>query len=291
MSTDPIVTGEAVALDLRLARAGSRCLAYAIDAAVVAVALTLAIILVSQAVFQHVVDTGDLALASAVLLVTVVGIVIGYPVTFETLSRGRSLGKLALGLRVVRDDGGPIRFRQALIRGLVGFFELYAFSGVPALIVSVASGKGKRVGDYLAGTVVLQERVPAKQSLIPPMPPQLAGWAASADLTGVNDGLALAARQFLARADQLHPSARWDMEVRLATAVASVVSPPPPPNTPPWAVLAAALAERRRREEQRLQTNAAITATDPTPSVAAATPTPPPEKRPTVGPGGFAPPS
>ena len=45
---------------------------------------------------------------------------LGYPVAMETLTRGRTLGKMALGLRVVRDDGGPITFRQALVRGLVG---------------------------------------------------------------------------------------------------------------------------------------------------------------------------
>jgi uncharacterized RDD family membrane protein YckC len=344
VSADPIITGEAVALDLRLARAGSRGLAYAIDALVITIALVFALIAIARTLLQHVVNTGDVALVSAVLLVTIVGIVIGYPVTFETLSRGRSLGKLALGLRVVRDDGGPIRFRQAFIRGLVGFFELYAFSGVPAVIVSLASRQGKRIGDYLAGTVVLQERVPAKQSLVPPMPPQLAAWAESVDLTQVNNNLALAARQFLARADQLHPAARWDMEVRLATAVAAVISPQPPPGTPPWAVLAAVLAERRRRDEHRLQTSAALTFVDqpsmpePTfplstappstappstaaPSTAAPSTAPPstappstappstappstappstappstadlPESRPTVGPGGFAPPS
>ncbi len=45
------------------------------------------------------------------------------PDRFETLSRGRSLGKLALGLRVVSDDGGPERFRQALMRALAGVWR------------------------------------------------------------------------------------------------------------------------------------------------------------------------
>ena len=45
---------------------------------------------------------------------------LGYPVGIEMLTRGRSAGKALLGLRVVRDDGGPVRFRQALTRGLVG---------------------------------------------------------------------------------------------------------------------------------------------------------------------------
>ena len=56
-------------------------------------------------------------------IVAVVLVVVGYPVALETLLRGRTLGKLALGLRVVRDDGGPVGFRQALVRGLAGVIE------------------------------------------------------------------------------------------------------------------------------------------------------------------------
>ena len=65
-----------------------------------------------------------------------------------TATRGRSPGKFALGLRVVSDDGSPERFRQALVRGLatVVDFWLVPFIGVPALICSLLSAKGKRLG-------------------------------------------------------------------------------------------------------------------------------------------------
>ena len=67
-----------------------------------------------------------------------------------------------MGLRVVRDDGGPIRFRQALVRGLAGVFleKLGITYGLLALILIVAGASKKRLGDHLAGTIVLQERVP-----------------------------------------------------------------------------------------------------------------------------------
>ena len=58
---------------------------------------------------------------------------------------------MALGLRVVRDDGGPIRFRHALVRGLVGVVEIWLTVGAVALVVSLASSQGKRLGDFLAG--------------------------------------------------------------------------------------------------------------------------------------------
>ena len=56
------------------------------------------------------------------------------PTTVDTLTRGRSLGKLAMGIRIVRDDGGPLVFRQSLVRALVGIVELWLTLGTVALI-------------------------------------------------------------------------------------------------------------------------------------------------------------
>ena len=66
----------------------------------------------------------DAAASAALGLVTSVGVVVGYPLVMETLTRGRTLGKMAIGLRTVRDDGGPIRFRQALVRALLEVVEV-----------------------------------------------------------------------------------------------------------------------------------------------------------------------
>jgi uncharacterized RDD family membrane protein YckC len=281
-----IVTGEAVALDLRVARAGSRMLAFAIDATILFVGLIVAFTIVG-----HVLSGSDDALAAAVATALLVICFLVIPVGVETLTRGRSIGKLALGLRVVRDDGGPIRFRQAFVRGVVGVFELYLFFGVPALITSLASRQGKRVGDYLAGTIVLQERVPAKTAPPVLMPPQLAPWAATADLSGVSDSVALAARSYVGRAQQLRPEIRAQMEAQLAAALTAVVTPPPPAGTPGWAVIAAVLAERRRRDELRRRelpspdVSAPPARPVPTTTTHAENPTQP------TRPGGFAPPA
>ena len=59
------------------------------------------------------------------------------------------------------------------------------------------NGKGKRLGDFLAGTVVVRERIPAQAMPLAAMPPQLAGWASGLDLSRVPDDLAMAARQYL----------------------------------------------------------------------------------------------
>ena len=242
-----LVTGEAVVLELRLAKLASRALALGIDLAV-----QFGLLFVGTIVVAGVADSADEALSAAIGLVFVLSVILGYPIAFETLSRGRTLGKLAFGLRVVREDGGPIRFRHALVRGLLGVVEFWMTFGSLALITSLASAKGKRVGDFLAGTVVVRERVPVHGQPVAAMPPQLAAWAAGLDLTRMPDDLALAARQFLARSGDLAPDVRASMGARLAAAVAAATSPAPPPGVPPWAYLSAVLAERRRRELARL---------------------------------------
>ena len=119
------------------------------------------------------------------LIIFTVLALVGYPIIFETTTRGRSLGKMALGLRVVSDDGGPERFRQALFRALAGFVEIWMFAGGPAVICSLVSPKGKRIGDVFAGTMVISERAP-RLSPPPVMPPSMAWWASSLQLSGLS---------------------------------------------------------------------------------------------------------
>lgn len=245
------MTGEAVVLELRLARLPSRALAFAIDLAIMSTALVLLLTILFQALLDV-----DGALLAAVTLILVLGTYVGYPVIMETLTRGRTVGKLALGLRVVREDGGPIRFRHAFARGLAGFivdFGVFSlFTGAVGLISSLASAKGKRVGDVLAGTVVLRERVPVQNRPPVAMPGPLAHWASGLELSRLPDDLALQARQFLLRAPDLDPAIRATMGQDLAAGLGAHVSPGPPPGTPPEAFVSAVLAERRRREGARL---------------------------------------
>jgi len=254
--TEDLVTGEAVVLDLRPASFLTRGLALLLDYVVIAFAA----IAISVAL-TPILDISDEALGAAVSLVGVVMVIVGIPVTVETFTRGRSLGKYAMGLRVVRDDGGPIRMRQALVRGLLGFFEIWLTQGSVAIIASLSNRRGKRLGDLLAGTYVVRERT-AAGALTPPaiMPPHLAGWAAGSDLGRVPDRLAVAARQFLARAPRLHPSSRQSLGTSLAQQLSPYVAPMPPAGTHPEEFLAAVLAERRERDLRRLHAEAAARA-------------------------------
>jgi uncharacterized RDD family membrane protein YckC len=253
LGSDDLVTGEAVALDLPAATVGIRVASGVIDV-VVQVVLLVGVYLLALAAAA----SSDEALLAAATLVATVAVLVALPTAVETLTRGRSLGKLALGLRTVRDDAGPISFRHAFIRSLVGVVEIWVLSGVPALLCALVSAKGKRLGDMVAGTYVVRQRFPFPGVRPATMPPQLAGWAASADVAPMPDGLALAARQFLDRADSLHPSSRAALGTQLLAQALTRVAPPPPPGHHPETVLAAVLAERRRRDEARLARDEAL---------------------------------
>lgn len=241
-----LVTGEAVALDLPVAGLPSRFVAKAIDS-LVQVAIFLALAFPIGIVAG---SSSDAAVA-ALGIVLIIAVVFGYPIAMETLTRGRTLGKMVMGLRVVRDDAGPIGFRQAFTRGAFAIVD-FLTSFLVSVLTMLLTERSKRVGDLLAGTVVVLERAPKNAPPPVQMPPPLASWAAGLDLSRLDEGLAGSVRQFVGRASQMTPSAREQLGAQLVGAVAAVVTPPAPPGTPGWAYLAAVLAERRRRDTPAL---------------------------------------
>jgi uncharacterized RDD family membrane protein YckC len=246
-----VITGEAVALELPVASFPSRTAALLLDMIAQLALLLIVVIVLVGASGSVSSDYGAAAFVTAYVLVLV-----AYPTAFETLSRGRTPGKMALGIRVIGDDGSPVRFRQALVRALVGVFEIWSVVLAPvALITSIISARGKRVGDLFAGTYVIQERVPARRALpieFAVVPPPLAAWAQLLQVSSLADQTAEAAGGYLRRFTELSPQARDSLGVQLANAVAAQVSPPPPAGTPPAAYLSAVLAVRREREQARL---------------------------------------
>ncbi|QOV37947.1 RDD family protein [Streptomyces ferrugineus] len=242
-----LVTGEAVALELRPAKLPSRALAVLLDLVVAFIAYIVVTIGVVAATASL-----DEAAQAALSIAMFVLLLVGGPIAVETLSHGRSLGKLACGLRVVRDDGGPIRFRHALVRGLIGVIEILMTLGVVAVIASLVSARGRRLGDVFAGTLVVRERVPlTRTGFVPPPPPWLAGRFSALDLSSVPDGLWLATRQYLTRMQQLDPQVAWSMAEQLSADLAACTGAPAPQGVPPAAYLAAVLQERQQREARR----------------------------------------
>ena len=154
-----IETPELTSLEYSLAGIGSRFLALAIDT----VFQLGATILVSVPLFLLAGGLGALTGggASWVLAVWILVLFLvqyGYFALFETLWHGQTPGKRAMKLRVIKDSGRPIDVYQALVRNLLRIVDslpgIYAVGIVTALI----SPQSRRLGDYVAGTVVVHER-------------------------------------------------------------------------------------------------------------------------------------
>ncbi|MFG2903348.1 RDD family protein [Streptomyces zaomyceticus] len=242
-----LVTGDAVVLGLQPARLPSRALAVLIDLVVVWAAYLLITLGLAVATASL-----DGAAVAAVSVASFLLILVGAPIAVETLSHGRSLGKLACGLRVVRDDGGPIRFRHALVRGAMGVVEILMTFGVVACVASLVSERGRRLGDVFAGTLVVRERIPTARVLaVPPPPPWLVGRFAGLDLSAVPETLWLEIRQYLTRARELDPAVGRRLAERLADELVARTGTPPPPGVPAEAYLAGVVAERQARDARR----------------------------------------
>ncbi|WP_031080817.1 RDD family protein [Streptomyces sp. NRRL WC-3549] len=246
-----LVTGDAVVLGLQPARLPSRALAVVIDLAVVLAVF----MLVSVGLAVATVSLDDAA-GAAIAVAAFLLVPVGGPIAVETLTRGRSLGKLACGLRVVRDDGGPIRFRHALVRGAMGVVEVLGTFGVVACVSSLVSARGRRLGDVFAGTLVVRERLPGRAASVPPPPPWLVGRFAQLDLSAVPDELWLAVRQYLTRMHQLDGAVGLSIAERLSADLVARTGTPAPQGVPAAAYLAAVVNERQARDVRRVVASA-----------------------------------
>ena len=202
-----IATPEGVQLALPLAHLGSRFVAVSIDLLIGAIALAVAVLAALAA-------AGGLA-ASIVAATGLLVFYVGYHVVFEVFGGGRTIGKRAVGLRVVTDGGTAVGLRASLIRNILLLLEGLPTSYIPATISVLASRNNQRLGDLAAGTLVVREAKAAKVAP-PPLrqiePERYATW----DVSGVGDVEAGAVRSFLERRTQLQPGPRRALAQQLA---------------------------------------------------------------------------
>ncbi|EAP97422.1 possible conserved membrane protein [Janibacter sp. HTCC2649] len=248
---DDLVTGEGVFVEVPVASVPSRMASRAIDLLITAI-----LAIVGFLTFGVLTARSSEAVATAVSIVLTVGLTVILPVIFETLTRGRSPGKYALGLVTVRDDGGPITLRHSAIRQLVGFVEFYLLGGSPAIIAAFIHPRAKRLGDMAAGTYVMSLRHKFQVTAPPEVPPALEHWVRAADIGPMPASLSIGTRQFLTRTGGLTQQSRQHLGQDLCAQVLQHVSPPPPPGVHAEWILRAVLAERRRRDLDRLQSEA-----------------------------------
>lgn len=151
-----IRTPEMVRFDFRLAGLGSRFLAWAVDVAVIA-ALLLAVVAVGALLTALLGFAVGPELGLALTLVAVFLVLHGYFMFFEWRWSGRTPGKKFMRLRVLQDNGTRIAGFQAVGRNLLRLFDsLFPFYAIGAA-VAAASTRGQRLGDLVAGTIVVCE--------------------------------------------------------------------------------------------------------------------------------------
>ena len=228
-------TPESVSVGYDVAGVGSRFLAALIDALVLAVVLA-ALVIVTLIAGQSL--TGTMAYVAAGVGVLIINVVLlGYFVFFEILWNGQSPGKRAMGLRVVKTSGYPITPATALIRNVVRLVDwLPAFYAV-GVITMIANRHARRLGDLVAGTMVIKEKryaslsslSSARSTMVPsrpsdvqrtgglPAPEPLAGSGAQLDRLTREDEALL--RDFLNRRHTLSPRRRDDLARQIAVVV------------------------------------------------------------------------
>ena len=159
-----ISTPDHIELNFELAGPGSRAMAIILDTLFLAV-LSIALVLGFIASGASFLDLGTAPWMFALLIAGIFLIQTGYFILFEAWMQGQTPGKRICGLRVVRDNGLPIGWRESLIRNLLRTVDVmpptsYMVGGIAVML----NDHGKRLGDMAAGTMVVAERRQLTQS-------------------------------------------------------------------------------------------------------------------------------
>lgn len=277
---DQLVTSDAVVLDVVPASVGSRLASLLIDAIVLGTVLV--VLLIADAIVQGSGLFGSPTAAAITALLLYFSLLWGYPILLETLWRGRTVGKAAMGLRVVTVEGAPITFRHALIRAALGLIDYHLLTPVVAFVAEFATSRQQRLGDLAAGTVVVRERTGARrpEALAFTVPPGLEGYAATLDVSSLRPVDYAAARHLLLRAPALPHGVRRQVAEQVAGPIAARMAHSPPRQISAEAFLACVVARLQGGVQHG--------------TVAPPAPAPSPrglEAPPPVPPGGFAPPT
>lgn len=243
------ITGEAVVLNLRAANFMPRLGAIMIDVIIYSSIWLGSMIGLAQLSTIFGVDP---AAEQVIMLLSIITLVFLAPLLVEGLSHGRSLGKLAFGLRVVRDDGGTIRWRHAFTRALTGVFELWMTLGSIAIIASLLNTRSKRLSDMMAGTYIIMARAPRLPAPMPQVPTSMQQWAQVADVGRIPAGMAIQVNTLIRNSATMHPDALAHVAHGLYVKLLEYVAPGPPPGVDEMTFMVGVMAERRNRDQQVL---------------------------------------
>ncbi|MEI7027040.1 RDD family protein [Paenibacillus sp. y28] len=154
-----IVTPEQVRLRFESAGLGSRAAAQIIDSLVLGLVNLLIMIAALTAIgwgsFNQIGELEGYAIALAIAFMFLINF--GYYMVLEYVWHGRTIGKKMLHLRVLQDNGQPLTFLSAAIRNLFRIFDMLPYAYMAAAVTSFLHPQDKRLGDLVAGTIVVYE--------------------------------------------------------------------------------------------------------------------------------------
>ncbi len=224
-------TPESVELEFTLAGIGSRAWALVIDYHVlgaILVSFLLVLWVISSALIDgwgRVFGTRSIELwLSAIAFITIFAIYTGYFVFFETLWQGQTPGKKLAKIRVIRDDGRLIGLQQATLRALIRSVDDTFFIG--ALLIMLTN-KEKRLGDLLAGTIVIQTETSATavsfsvSSQAQDLAMQLQ--QTEADFSQLLPDEFATIREYLQRREKMTPKAKEEVSLNLANQTKAII--------------------------------------------------------------------
>lgn len=160
MSTIRVQTTQNVTLEYEVASVGERIVAAIIDNLIMAAWVLLWVLLFSA--------VGVEGSSLVVALVLLAGLpFLFYHLACEVFFNGQSLGKKARHIKVIRLDGTQPGFGDYLLRWVLRIVDTVFMSGVVAVVVVLANGRGQRVGDIAAGTSVISTRPRQANALAP----------------------------------------------------------------------------------------------------------------------------
>ncbi|MHB8646827.1 MAG: RDD family protein [Thermomicrobiales bacterium] len=240
-----ITTPEQVTITLPLAGVGTRLLAALLDAAVI-LGVILAVLIVIGLLGSLIALQPQSMTAGSVLgaftLLFLFGFVFAYYAGLELLWDGQTIGKRALKLRVLRDNGTPVDAASVLARTVVRLVDFLPVGYLVGLISMIVDGRARRLGDIVGGTIVVREwdSAPTLREIATSVEPAAWGPPAPGHEAPIHlltaDELA-AAREFLRRAATFPPPERAALAWRVATTLALRIGYTGPLTHPEWFLL------------------------------------------------------
>jgi len=211
LPTLEVATAEALVLDLEVAGLGHRALAWFVDAAIIATAWFTVLFAISYARTFDLTRAGDLSVALQLLLVGAFFFTNwGYGLVFESAWHGQTPGKRWLGLRVVRADGSPAGLPELALRNLCRAVDFLPLLYVTGVVTMMLTNPTRRLGDLLAGTLVIRAQRFDLSRYRAPAP------SARLDLAPLAPAQLELVLAFLSRAPSLDPSPRDALAFKLA---------------------------------------------------------------------------